>query len=458
MKKNVFLAAALLALMAAVLPAQTDSEGTPGLKFTLPKGGTGYSVDKGKVKTGAVVIPESYNNMPVTAIAKKAFSSSTITSITIPNSVTDIGDGAFKSCKNLTEITIPNSVTTLGKEAFDGCKGLTSITIGNGVTSIGEEAFDDCVGLTGVTIPDSVTSIGEQAFRGCTSLAGITIGKSVTSIGKQAFKGCKSLTGVIIPDGVTSIESGTFDGCTSLTSVTIGNGVTNIKGGAVFGGGAFNGCTSLTSVTIPNNVTTIGNAAFSNTGLTSVTIPSSVINSELNAFANCKNLTAINVDAANPAYSSDNGVWYNKNKTVLLRCPQGKTGAYTILNGVTSIGTDAFSLCGNLTSITIPNSVTTIKRNAFSSSGLTSITIPNSVTTIEEYVFTGCPKLTSITFQGPLPKYIKLGDDYNLYSPFPDDLHERFLAGGAGTYIKDSTIYMKGDGKRDTSKAIWSKQ
>jgi len=400
MKKNVFLAAALLALMAAVLPAQTDdSGGTPGLKFTLPKGGKGYSVEKGKVKAGAVVIPESYNNLPVTSIAKKAFSGSTITGITIPNSVTDIGDQAFKSCKNLTEITIPDSVTTMGKEVFDGCKSLANVTIGNSVTGIGEEAFEDCASLKSITIPDNVTSIG-----------------------KQAFKGCKSLTGIIIPNGVTSIESGTFDGCASLASITIPSSVTSIKGNATFGGGVFDGCTSLKSITIPNSVTSI----------------------DERTFFGCKNLTAINIDAGNTSYSSEDGVWFNKNKTVLLGYPQGKTGVYTIPNSVTKIGARAFLGCEKLIGVTIPNSVNTIEMLAFGHCpSLTSITIPNSVNSFGSQIFTYCRNLTSITFQGPIiAERYKLGDIglVGENSPFEGDLREKFLAGGPGTYITTAPI------------------
>jgi len=393
MKKNVFLVVALLALMVAVLPAQTDdSGGTPGLKYILLKDGKGYSVEKGKVKTGVVVIPDSYNNLPVTTIAKKAFSSSTITGITIPNGVTSIGEEAFKSCKNLTGIIIPNSVTSIEKQTFDGCTSLKNITI-----------------------PDSVTSIGEEAFDDCTSLTSVIIGNSVTSIGKQAFKGCKSLTSITIPNGVTSIELGTFEKCTSLTSVIIPNSVISIKGGAIMGGGAFNGCTSLTSITIPNSVTSIGNGAFSNTGLISVTIPDSVTSCEKSTFDNCKSLTAINVDAGNTAYSSQDGVWYDKNKTVLYRCPQGKAGAYTIPNGVISIDNWAFNGCKNIISVTIPSSVTSIGLQAFS----------------------GCISLTSVTFEGTI-----IPNNFNDRAFYGNgDLRGKYfwpelMGGGVGTYTR----------------------
>ncbi|MDY5736746.1 MAG: leucine-rich repeat protein, partial [Candidatus Onthomorpha sp.] len=121
---------------------------------------------------------------------------SSLTSVTIPNSVTSIGEFAFSYCSSLTSVTIPNSVTSIGNTAFY-CSGLTSITIPNSVTSIGNNAFLGCSGLTSITIPNSVTSIGEWAFAQCSSLTSVTIGNSVTSIGDYAFYYCNSLTSIV---------------------------------------------------------------------------------------------------------------------------------------------------------------------------------------------------------------------------------------------------------------------
>ena len=209
----------------------------------------------------------------VTTINAYAFySSSTMTSITLPNTITVISYnggrmmGAFYGCSGLTSITIPSSVTTIGPGAFEGCTSLTSVTIPNSVTSIGNFAFNGCSGLTSVDIPDSVTSIGYQVFQICTSLTSVTIGNGVTSIGDRAFDSCTSLTSVTIPDSVTSISEGVFFQCSGLTSVTIPDSVTNI------GGSAFGYCSGLTSVTIGNGVTSIGNYAFQYcSSLTSIT-------------------------------------------------------------------------------------------------------------------------------------------------------------------------------------------
>ena len=160
----------------------------------------------------------------MTIIDSSAFAGcNSLTSVTIPDSVTSIGNFAFERCSSLTSITIPDSVTSIGKFAFYGCSSLTSVTIPDSVTSIGLQAFYCCTSLTSITIPDSVTSIGGNAFNGCTSLTSITIPDSVTSIGEGAFSDCSSLTNITIPDSVTSIEVGAFYNCSSLTIVTVLN-------------------------------------------------------------------------------------------------------------------------------------------------------------------------------------------------------------------------------------------
>ena len=147
------------------------------------------------------------------------WSCSGLTSITIPNSVTSIGDGTFSGCNGLTSITIPNSVTSIGNVTFNGCSGLTSVTIPNSVTSIGESAFSGCSSLTSITIPNSVTSIGSYAFSVCNGLTSVTIPNSVTIIGIEAFYGCSSLTSITIPNSVTRIGDAAFAKCGNLENV-----------------------------------------------------------------------------------------------------------------------------------------------------------------------------------------------------------------------------------------------
>ncbi len=288
----------LLSLLLALLPllASADAVEIGGIYYNLvtkAKVAEVTSMPSGKY-SGEVVIPESVEHdgvtYDVTSIGRAFEGCSYLTSVTIPNSVTSIGNYAFSGCSRLTSVTIPNSVTSIGEGAFYGCSGLTSVTIPNSVTSIGEGAFRGCSGLTSVTIPNSVTSIGGSVFWECSGLTSVTIGNSVTSIGDDAFYNCSRLTSVTIPNSVTSIGGGAFQGCSGLTSLTIPNSVTSI------GERAFSGCSGLTSVTIPNSVTSIGSYAFLGcSGLTSVTIPNSVTSIGDGAFFRCSGLTSMTI-------------------------------------------------------------------------------------------------------------------------------------------------------------------
>ena len=142
-----------------------------------------------------------------------------ISKINLPNSVTGIEEGAFKSCTRLTDINIPNSVTSIGPETFKSCTSLTDINIPNSVTSIEWATFYSCTSLTDINIPNSVTSIGGGAFSGCTSLTDINIPNSVTSIERSTFYSCTSLTDINIPNSVTSIGEQAFYNCDNLKSV-----------------------------------------------------------------------------------------------------------------------------------------------------------------------------------------------------------------------------------------------
>ncbi|CDA43017.1 cell surface protein [Prevotella sp. CAG:5226] len=124
-----------------------------------------------------------------------------------------IGKYAFCGCSSLTSVIIPSSVTEIEKYAFWGCSSLINVNISSSVTEIGEDAFENCSSLTSVNIPSSVTEIGKDAFKDCSSLTSVNIPSSVTSIGMYAFYKCSSLTSVNIPSSVTKIESGTFNGC-----------------------------------------------------------------------------------------------------------------------------------------------------------------------------------------------------------------------------------------------------
>lgn len=142
-----------------------------------------------------------------------------LTSVSLPNWITEIGESAFNNCVSLQSITIPKSVTIIGELAFWYCTGLTSIIIPDSVTELQFRAFNSCKGLTSVVIPNSVVKIGGSAFGNCTGLTSINIPNSVAEIGNGAFAGCISLASITIPKTTTSIGSWVFDGCDPVVTV-----------------------------------------------------------------------------------------------------------------------------------------------------------------------------------------------------------------------------------------------
>ncbi len=344
--------------------------GSQGLSFAVYSWGcvvTGI----GTCTDTNIVIPATYNGLPVKEIYEKA----------------------FYNCIALTSITIPDSVTSIGNYAFGYCSSLESVTMGNSVMYISDSSFSHCTSLTSITIPDSVTKIG-SAFSGCTSLTSVTFGENsqLTSIIGRAFSDCFSLTTISIPNSVTSIGNNAFERCTSLTYIEIPNSVTSISGGA------FQNCEALTSIEIPDSVTSIEMGTFYGcTSLISITIPDSVTRIDQNAFYNCTSLTDVyyigEVDSWIGIIFNDPIMNYAKN----LYFNGELVTSVIIPDSVTSIGNNAFSGYSLLTSITIGNSVTSIGSYAFSGcSSLTSIEIPDSVTSIGSYAFSGCDSLKSV--------------------------------------------------------------
>ena len=340
--------------------------------------------------------------------------------VVIPNSVTVIGDNAFKGYAKLTSIEIPNSVTAIGSSTFYGCSSLTSIEISNSVTGIGEQAFYNCKGLNLMDVPESVATIGKNAFYGIDTIfyAGKASGepwgakkvirgtvKDGDFVYSDSTKSCivgylGSDSVVVIPNAVTVIGDNAFKGYANLTSIEIPNSVTAI------GSSTFYGCSSLTSIEISNSVTGIGEQAFYNCkGLNLMDVPESVATIGKNAFYGIDTIFYAGKASGEPwgakkvirgTVKDGDFVYADSTKSCIVGY-LGSDSVVVIPNAVTVIGDEAFKGCTKLTAIEIPNSVTAIGSSAFyGCSSLTSIEIPNSVTAVGSSAFYGCSSLTSI--------------------------------------------------------------
>ena len=284
---------------------------------------------------GNVAIPDTLSGLPVTSIGDQAFSYLTnLTGVTIPDSVTNLGNAAFLACTNLALLSIGKGITTIkgGSDTswfgtFAGCTSLTNLTIPGTVTNLGDGvptkggslgAFAGCYGLTNVILEDGVAYIGDGTFASCTSLMRVTIPDSVTTVGDFAFNYCEALNEVKIGKGVTQLGPGmgyAFAGCENLTSILIPANVTNL------GNYTFEECVALANLAIEDGVARIGNHTFHYCqSLTNVTLPASVTAIDDEAFAYCTNLEGVyfkgNAPATNPPPWGGGVFYYSTNVTV----------------------------------------------------------------------------------------------------------------------------------------------
>lgn len=332
--------------------------------------------------SSSVVIPDTLGGYPVTAIRDFAFAYSSITSVTMPDSVVSIGNYAFYNRTSL-----------------------SSVTLSSGLVSIGDNAFASCSALTEITLPDSVTTLGANAFYACTKLSSVTLSSSLTAIGSQTFYNCSALASVSIPEGVASIGSYAFRGCSALTEVhtpSLGAWVSidfedYYANPLYYAKKLYVSGSLLTSAVIPEGIESIDKFALTScTSLTSVSIPSSVTHIGVDAFYNCSALEAV--------YTPSLDAWLNIQFDYRAANPLYYAPSFYVSGAL-------------LTEAVIPEGTAAISDYAFyGCDTLAYLYIPESVTAIGQYAFYDCASLTSISLHDNIET---IGDSAFVYAPAP---------------------------------------
>ena len=400
-----------------------------------------YSIKAGDtIDLEKIIIPAEYEGIAVTQISNEAFlGAENLTDVAIPDSITHIGQSAFKECMQLKAVRFEenSSLKTIGGEAFSNCMTLLHINLPEGLIEIGDKAFYNCISMSNITIPSTLEKAGKEVFAFCRNLYKFT-NKSSTEIsfltafgqpdyyvkvhidkdGNVKYQDTNSTKWIMTDDDflfrssegaytlvayVGSNETVTlpldYDGNTykyvrvyGIRNVIIPEGFTTIDEQG------FMSCDSLESVVFPKSLTSIGKDAFSGCiSLKKVVIPGNVTSITPSAFIACKRLSSIEVDKSNPNYKSVDGNLYSKDgKTLLIYAIAKEDKQFTIPDGVQEIGAYAFTWSENLENVTIRNGVTSIGQSAFYNSTIKRVDLPDTITHIGDYAFSNCRELEGV--------------------------------------------------------------
>ncbi|MBO5313497.1 MAG: leucine-rich repeat protein [Clostridia bacterium] len=363
-----------------------------------------YTVSDYKPIAEKITVPSTYKGEKVTKIGNGAFIPTAdpechLMSISIPDTVEEIGSSAFKGCERLTEITLPSSVTAIGNGAFENCISLERVSIPKSVEKIGYQIFKGCddveldeengisyLGdwvvkaegdIKSATIKDGTVGIAGGAFSSCAELKTVSLPNTLKYIGEMSFANCTSLEEIDIPEGVEELVD-VFDSCSSLRRVSLPNGLKTI------GESCFSYCVSLREITIPSSVNKLGAYAFQKTMISTVTLPQGITEIPSDLFNCCEQLTEIIIPEG------------------VTRIERQAFNFCTVLDRVTlpstlkSIGERAFASTTNLNEISLPQGLEIIEDYAFCYGGLTRIVIPKSVSEIGYAAFDNNKLLTEI--------------------------------------------------------------
>lgn len=398
-----------------------EPSGTLDLEFELNEDGASYSViGIGTCTDADIIIPAIYEGLPVTQLKAQT------EWVEIKGEMIKTYKGTFEDNTSLSSIYIPSSVTNIDIRTFSGCTGLTSVTMGDGVTNIGDSAFFNCTRLTSIVLSKNLRSIGDHVFQYCTNLRDITIPERVACIGEYAFYGCDNLSSINIPYNLRRVDSYAFNrisdvhitNITRWCSIDFSNSSSNPLNKNLYLNGNL-----LSDLVIPDTVTEIKDYAFRNCEcLKSITIPDSVTSIGYDAFYGCI-LRGV-------YYDGDIASWCNISFSNMGANPVDCTGGdqfyikkletneyelltnFVIPDSVTEIKDYAFYRFHCLKSVTIPNSVTSIGDEAFLLCiRLANIVIPESVTQLGYWAFAECMALTDIVFDGTMEQWNNISKD-----------------------------------------------